>query len=366
MPTPLERYQQDLQKPDFLADASQAAAVQELEKIYQNLILQKNNLNSKLCSLFGFKQQPVKGLYLWGSVGVGKTYLMDLFFDALPFTEKLRLHFHQFMQRVHEDLKKLQGVENPLLNIADELRQQARVICFDEFMVSDITDAMLLGGLFEALFQRGICLIATSNVIPDDLYKNGLQRSRFLPAIKLIKQYTQVFELQGNMDYRLRNLEQIGVYYSPLNDDARKKMQAAFNWLSMGQVTINPTLMIQQRPITAIQTSQTSAWFDFKELCEGPRSHFDYLEIAQQFQTVLLSNVPQFSMNASDSLYRFIHLVDVLYDAHIRLIISAAVPILELYTGDFFEFMRTRSRLQEMQSREYLFERNKESKIMNS
>lgn len=363
--TPIERYQADLRQPDFSHDSAQAQAVQQLQDLYERLVAAEKADDSigvwrRIKSRVGGGQAkvPVKGLYFWGGVGRGKTYLMDAFYDSLPFERKLRAHFHRFMQRVHKELKMLNGEKNPLTLIADTLAAEARVICFDEFFVSDITDAMILAGLFEQLFSRGVTLVATSNIVPDGLYENGLQRSRFLPAIALIKQHTEVVNVDGGVDYRLRALEQAELYHYPLGEKADQSLQHSFSSLNPDEqhVLRDEPLEVEGRDIRARCVSDDVAWFDFKELCDGPRSQNDYIELAREFHAVLVSDVPQMNVHTDDQARRFINLIDEFYDRNVKLVISAAVPLAELYQGGKlnFEFERTQSRLLEMQSHEYL------------
>jgi cell division protein ZapE len=355
--SPLERYQQDLQTGHILPDATQAQAIQALQHIYEQLIQRQQQQRTFMYRLRSHMKRPqsIKGLYMWGGVGIGKTYLMDTFFKSLPNTGKFRMHFHAFMQMVHQQLRELQGQENPLQLIAKNLSNQATVLCFDEFFVSDIGDAMLLAGLLEALFAYGMTLITTSNVEPTQLYYNGLQRSRFLPAIDLIQQYTDVIHLDIQHDYRLRHLTQFGGYYWPLDIKAEENMLRFFHHLSHGATPQIGNIQINERDIAYKAHAGDVIWFDFEHLCNIPRSPMDYLELAKRFQTVLVSNVPQLAQDQTDKVTYFINLVDVFYDSHVKLIISAAVPIADIYTAGrlVFEYQRTQSRLQEMQSKEY-------------
>ncbi|WPO99197.1 cell division protein ZapE [Pseudomonas sp. HR96] len=357
--TPLERYQADLQRPDFFHDAAQETAVRHLQRLYDDLIAAPDSKPGVFGKLFGKKEQkPVKGLYFWGGVGRGKTYLVDTFFDALPFEQKVRTHFHRFMKRVHEELKTLKDQKNPLTVIARRFADEARVICFDEFFVSDITDAMILGTLMEELFKNGVTLVATSNIVPDGLYKDGLQRARFLPAIALIKENTEIVNVDSGVDYRLRHLEQAELFHFPLDEAAQKSMRESFAALTHNskKVTENDPLTIENRVIHALRTCDDVAWFDFRELCDGPRSQNDYIELGKIFNAVLLSGVEQMSVTTDDIARRFINMVDEFYDRNVKLIISAEVELKDLYTGGRlnFEFQRTLSRLLEMQSHEFL------------
>src|SRR3990167_10925100 len=357
--TPLERYQADLKRPEFFHDAAQETAVRHLQRLYDDLVAASNTKPGLLGKLFGKKDHtPVKGLYFWGGVGRGKTYLVDTFFEALPFKEKVRTHFHRFMKRVHEEMKTLGGEKNPLTIIAKRFSDEARVICFDEFFVSDITDAMILGTLMEELFKNGVTLVATSNIVPDGLYKDGLQRARFLPAIALLKQHTEIVNVDSGIDYRLRALEQAELFPWPLHAPAEESLQKSFVSLlpEHGGVQENEPLMIESRAIVARKVGDDVAWFDFRELCDGPRSQNDYIELGKIFHAVLLANVEQMGVAKEDMARRFINLVDEFYDRNVKLIISAEVELKDLYTGGrlTFEFQRTLSRLLEMQSHEFL------------
>ncbi|HEV2321309.1 MAG TPA: cell division protein ZapE, partial [Gammaproteobacteria bacterium] len=306
----------------------------------------------------GREASAVKGLYLWGGVGRGKTWLMDCFYDTLPFEDKLRLHFHRFMHEVHGTLKQLPDVQDPLAKVADRFRAQARVICFDEFFVSDITDAMLLGRLFEHLFARGATLVTTSNVPPDELYQNGLQRERFLPAIRLLKQHTQVLNVDGESDYRLRHMRGTELFYVPAGAEAETHLAAVFERLAGHRAAESGALMVNDRPIATRRHVDGVAWFGFQALCDGPRSQEDYIEIARSFHSVVLSDIPQLTRDSEDVARRFIALVDEFYDRRVKLAASAAVPLAALYQGKRhgFEFQRAQSRLTEMQTQQYLSE----------
>jgi len=353
--TPLAQYQLDLKQDNFFYDKAQENAVKHLQRLYEDLIKQPKQ--SSFANFFK-KPDPIKGLYFWGGVGRGKTYLVDNFFNCLPFEQKLRTHFHRFMQMIHKDMTALKGTKNPLNVIAKNLSLKNKVICFDEFFVVDITDAMILATLFTELFKNGVTLVATSNIVPDDLYKDGLQRSRFLPAIALIKQHTIIVNVDSGIDYRLRTLEQAKLYYQPLNAQTEQALAQVFNNLKPenSQIIQNDILSIENRSITALKTAGDIAWFDFNELCDGPRSQNDYIELAKIFAAIVLSNTPQMNSASDDKARRFINLVDEFYDRGVKLIISAEVPLLELYQGGRlnFEFARTLSRLQEMQSHEFL------------
>mgnify|MGYP003126763102 CR=1 FL=1 len=360
MTTPWQRYQADLQREDFSHDPAQEAAVHLLQDLYERLLASQQQQTGGLSSLLGKlrKQQPEpeKGLYLWGGVGRGKTYLVDTFFDCLPFERKLRVHFHRFMQRVHTELTSLDGQKNPLQIVADRLAEEAVVICFDEFFVTDIGDAMILGGLMEALFARGVTLVATSNIVPQRLYENGLQRQRFMPVIALVEKHTQVFNLDAGVDYRLRTLQQAELYHSPLDEAADVSLRKSFDALAVEPGKHWERIEVNNRYLTVRCLAEDVAWFDFAELCDGPRSQNDYIELARIFHAVLLSGVPEFTPDLNDQARRFVNLVDEFYDRNVKLVMAAQKPLLELYAGGSleFEFQRTQSRLQEMQSHAYL------------
>ena len=360
MTTPWQRYQADLQKEDFHYDPAQEAAVLLLQDLYERLVAQPDGpdrgFRAWVRKIRGVHTEPQTGLYLWGGVGRGKTYLVDAFFECLPCRRKLRVHFHRFMQRVHAELNALKGEKNPLDIVADRLSGEARVLCFDEFFVTDIGDAMILGNLMEALFARGLTLVATSNIEPGRLYENGLQRQRFLPVIALIERHTRVVRVDAGPDYRLRTLQQAELYHFPLDNGADQSLQDSFERLAPQPAQHWERLEINNRYITCRRLADDVAWFDFAELCEGPRSQNDYIELARIFHAVLLSGVPAFTAEKNDQARRFVNLVDEFYDRNVKLVLAAERPLLELYVGGglAFEFQRTVSRLQEMQSYDYL------------
>lgn len=361
--TPKQRYQADLSRQGFIPDAAQEAAVDMLDDLYHRLVSrQLQSSSGVLAAFFGKLRKkestPEKGLYFWGGVGRGKTYLMDNFYESLPFENKSRAHFHRFMRRVHLDLKQLKGELNPLEKVADRISAEACVICFDEFFVSDITDAMILGTLMEKLFERGVSLVATSNIVPDELYKDGLQRQRFLPAIELIKQHCEIVNVDGGVDYRLRALEKAELYHSPLDDQAEIALDNAFASLvpAEGEIVQGVELEIEGRMIATRKLAEDVVWFDFVAICDGPRSQNDYIEIAKEFHAVLIGRLPQLGASNDDAARRFINMVDEFYDRNVKLVLAAAEPLEKLYKGGRldFEFQRTQSRLLEMQSHEYL------------
>ncbi len=357
MISPKQKYQELISSKEFEQNSQQEAIINVLDDIYQQLLprLQKKNI---LQRVFHKPENPIKGLYLWGGVGVGKTWLMDIFYHCLPEHGKMRLHFHQFMQKINLNLTRLQDKQDPLKIIAKQLSEKYRVICFDEFFVSDIADAMLLGGLFDALFHQGITLVTTSNIHPDDLYKGGISRDRFIPAIELIKCNTHVIHIESKKDYRMRHLQDAGVYLMPLGEATRQKMRERFESLTDTSWTQNELLIISGRGIQTIRRGKGIVWFHFNDLCNIPRNQYDYLEIAKSFHTVLLSGVPKLAEDQTNQALYLISLIDVFYDAKVKLVMSANCTIEEIYVkGQMqFEFERTRSRLQEMQSIEYLQE----------
>ncbi|WP_269751499.1 cell division protein ZapE [Paraneptunicella aestuarii] len=358
--TPLQKYKQDLQRDDFQYDAAQENAVIELQRLYDELTqpLSSSSWRDKLKGALGKKvtKPVIKGLYFWGGVGRGKTYLVDTFYDCLPIERKMRVHFHRFMHRVHEEMKVLSGESDPLKIVAKRFASEAEVICFDEFFVSDITDAMILGTLFELLFSHGIVLVATSNIIPDELYRNGLQRARFLPAIALLNAHTKVVNVDSGVDYRLRTLEQAEIYHYPLDEQATANLYDYFSKLAPEACEQKQPLEILGRVIQTMSNADGVVMFEFDALCGGPRSQNDYMEISRYYHSVLLANVTQMSARVDDKARRFIAMVDEFYERNVKLIIAAEVPIDELYTqGQLsFEFKRCISRLKEMQSHEYL------------
>ncbi len=356
--TPLERYKQDLERDDFSYDPAQEMAVKHLQRLYDDLVAYQPPKKSFLKSLFGKPdvKEPAMGLYFWGGVGRGKTYLVDTFFESLPFEDKMRVHFHRFMQRVHDDLRKFDGEKNPLTLVASNLASEIRVLCLDEFFVKDITDAMILAGLLGELFRNGVALVTTSNIVPDGLYENGLQRARFLPAIDLLKQYTEVVNVDSGVDYRLRALEQAEIFHYPLDSAANESLMKSFKSIALGEGKADVAIEVNHRQMKTLRIHEDVVWFDFDELCDGPRSQNDYIELAKEFHTVFLSDVPQMKRDTDDQARRFINLVDEFYDRNVKLIISAEAGIPDLYLGGnlSFEFDRTVSRLLEMQSHEYL------------
>lgn len=357
---PRDAYTRGLKKNGFVSDPAQQQVVDALQRLHQQLAAFNSPgaslIKRSICKLICCKTTPVKGLYIWGDVGRGKTWLMNLFFESLPFDNKLRLHFHHFMLEVHERLARMDKQKYPLTLVAKEFASKYRVLCLDEFIVTNITDAMLLYGLLQALFDQGVTLIATSNRVPDDLYKNGLQRERFLPAIGLIKQHTRVMHIDGDVDHRIALLEQNDVYYSPITAETTNELNKRMALLAPGPMKANYVLTIHKRPIQTVKHADEIAWFEFNALCDAPRATPDYIELARDYHSIILSSVPIMDENMDDKARRFIYLIDELYDRKVKLIISADVPPEKLYTGDMFRFAfnRTSSRLVEMRSKNYL------------
>ncbi|QZN92096.1 cell division protein ZapE [Idiomarina abyssalis] len=357
--SPLERYQYDIEHNGFSEDEAQLNAVKHLQRLHDELIdWHHYHTLSGWRKLLSKEPERPQGIYFWGGVGRGKTYLVDTFFESLPVERKWRIHFHRFMHRVHNELKMLDKQSDPLRIVADKIADEALIVCFDEFFVQDITDAMLLGKLFEYLFERGVVLVATSNIIPDDLYKNGLQRARFIPAIKLIKRHCEVVNVDSGIDYRLRTLTRAEIFHSPLDDQADKNLWQYFKELApeCKDRYESDCIDIEGRDIDVRAECDDVVFFDFTSICKTARSQNDYMEIARIYHAVLISNVEQMGAGKDDTARRFIALVDEFYERRVKLILSAEVDIESLYTeGQLtFEFRRCVSRLQEMQSQEYL------------
>jgi cell division protein ZapE len=347
-------YESELRARGYQPDAAQLRGVTALERCATDWSGYKEQRSNAFKKLINRPAIP-RGVYMYGGVGRGKSFLMDCFFQAVPLVRKTRLHFHEFMREVHRELAELQGTVNPLDALGARIAKRYRLICFDEFHVADITDAMILHRLLVALFDNGVGFVTTSNFRPDDLYPNGLHRDRILPAIELLNDRLEVINVDNGTDYRRRTMEQVRLYHTPLGPQADAEMNEAFTRLAESHDE-NPVLHIEHREIRARRKAGGAVWFDFKTLCGGPRSQNDYLEIATQFHTVLLSDVPRMSVRLASEARRFTWLVDVLYDRRVKLILSAAAPAEELYTEGplAHEFPRTVSRLMEMQSAEFL------------
>ncbi|MBC7601651.1 MAG: cell division protein ZapE [Ramlibacter sp.] len=349
-----EAYDLELAARGFQSDPAQLRAVEALDRCAREWGEFKEQRSNAFKKLINRPDIP-RGVYMYGGVGRGKSFLMDCFFNAVPLKRKTRLHFHEFMREVHRELSELQGTVNPLDELGVRIAKRFRLICFDEFHVADITDAMILHRLLNALFVNGVGFVTTSNFKPDDLYPDGLHRDRILPAIALLNQKLEVINVDNGVDYRGRLMEQVKLYHTPLGPQADEEMNAAFDSIAVGQDE-DPVLRIEARQIRAWRRAGGVVWFDFRTLCGGPRSQNDYLEIASEFNTVLLSNVPHMPVRMASEARRFTWLIDVLYDRRVKLIMSAEVPPDALYTDGplAHEFPRTVSRLHEMQSAEFL------------
>jgi cell division protein ZapE len=351
---PSARYAMGVANGEWQADRAQQETLAAFDRMFNALATMAPA--SIWDRLRGRKPAPARGLYLWGNVGCGKTFLMDLFFDSLPAGGKNRVHFHRFMQDVHAELTSLGGNRDPLEKVAERIAADSRVLCLDEFLVLDIGDAMILGNLLKGLFARGVMLVTTSNTGPADLYRNGLQRERFLPAIDLLKAQCEVVELNSQTDWRLRALKQAPVYQTPLDAKAERALLAIFSRVAMGHDREDFILCVNDRPIRVKREGDGVIWFQFEAICEGPRGVADYIELARSYHTLLISGVPEFTPQTEDAALRFVELVDELYDRGVNLVLSAAVPIVDLYDGQRYRamFARTESRLIEMQSEDYL------------
>lgn len=354
MTTVSELYHQTLAERGYHADPAQLRAVAALQRCQDEWAAYKARRSNAVTKLLVRPPLP-RGVYMFGGVGRGKSFLMDCFFQAVPLTRKTRLHFHEFMREVHRELQELKGIQDPLEELGKRIARRFRLICFDEFHVADVTDAMILYRLLDALFKNRVSIVTTSNFHPDGLYPNGLHRDRILPAIELLKQHLEVINVDNGTDYRQRSLEHVELYHTPLNEGTEQALTTAFESLAEARDE-DPLLHIEHREIRARRRAGGVVWFDFAQLCGGPRSQNDYLELATQFHTLILSNVPAMPPRLASEARRFTLLVDVLYDRRVKLIISAAVPADQLYTEGplAHEFPRTVSRLQEMQSKEYL------------
>lgn len=359
-PAPTARYLEGVAAHRWESDPTQLALLPEFDRMHAALCAgpaNGNGLLGRLKSLLGNDPpEAVPGLYLWGTVGRGKTFLMDLFAASLPHGVVLRRHFHRFMGEVHEHLRTLGERQSPLAEVAAGLAARCRVLCLDEFLVNDIGDAMILSGLLDALFARGVTLVTTSNTAPANLYKGGLQRARFLPAIALIERHCHVVEMASAHDWRLRALTQASVYLTPPGAEAHRALERIFAGQARGHVQEHGSLHVNGRAIPFVKRADDIVWFEFAALCEGPRAVADYIALAKAGPTVIVANVPQFTVYSEDAAKRFVQLVDEFYDRHVKLVLSAAAPITELYDGERLraEFGRTESRLIEMQSEEYL------------
>ncbi len=354
---PSALYLQRVEEFNLQNDPVQSEMMAKLDVLQEAIDNKAPPKTGFLSAIFGKKtDELIKGYYMWGGVGRGKTMLMDIFFECLETPFKERVHFHRFMQTIHQELHKSKNTSDPLNAIADKLSKRFNVLCLDEFHVNDIADAMILGGLLNALFDRGITLLTTSNRPPDDLYKNGLQRERFVPAIEKLKTHTHVLNIDNETDYRLLTLKTNQTYHTPLNDKTAAKMQTIFSALTTGEASNNTFIEVQNHKIAILGEAEGAIWFDFDSICDTNRSQNDYLEIAQEHHSVFISDIPIIDDMRKDAARRFLNLLDVLYDHKVKLIMSAEAEAENLYAGKFlaFEFDRAVSRLIEMQSEEYL------------
>ncbi len=366
--SPKAWYQAASALPDFVHDAAQAAAIAELDVLWHQLVDFKSKRNQFLGRSLLSPEVP-KGLYLWGGVGRGKTFLMDAFYACLPYRRKRRIHFHNFMAEVHHEMKALSGEADPLIALADNIERSTRVLCLDEFHVDDIADAMILGRLIAVLFERGVVLMTTSNIPPDDLYMHGLQRQNFLPAIELIKRELKVMHIESGSDYRLRAMTREPLFLAANDAEGEAaneaRMAALFDKIA-GQTRRDDThVEVPGGKVPAKMIAHKVVWFDFSELCGGAHSQPDYLEIAHRFPTVFVSHIPQLTTELADAARRFTWLIDVFYDNHVRLVATSAVPLEDVFADEmsFGEASRTASRLTEMQSLHYLMQLHRSQKV---
>ena len=355
--TPTQVYQKDIEKRGFIPDKAQQAAVLLTQNLYDELLAGTPTQTKQ--SIFSFfkkeKIVPVTGLYFWGGVGRGKSYLIDTFYDCLPFSEKKRVHFRQFMQDIHNQLKALPKTPDPLIIVSAKIAERCKVLCIDEFHVDDITDAMIMAGLLDALFNHGVTLVATSNIAPENLYKNGLQRDRFLPAIHLIIEHTKIFHLDGGTDYRLELLEKEGTFHIQQTSDL-EIVQQQISQLANTRLIENTHIELNHRMLHCRAKADNVIWFDFAEICETPRSSVDYIALASEYETIAVTGIPITDDSKNDVVKRFIQLIDAIYDHRVKFIATAEAEPEKLYhgTGLEFPFQRTASRLYEMRSEEYL------------
>ena len=354
-----DAYEDSLRREGQVRDSGQSSVIARLEELRLRLEQQEplwRRLHNLVTPGSEQKYDPVRGLYIWGDVGRGKTFLMDLFYASLDVENKKRIHFHRMIHDVHDRLRSLGDIEDPLDQVAADIAMKTRVLCFDEFFISDIGDAMILGRLLDGLFRRGVTLVTTSNSEPDDLYKDGLQRQRFLPAIDQLKQHTETIKLAGDTDYRLRLLQKAGTYLTPIDEHAAQSLAYLFAESASTRIRENQMLDVNGREIRTRKFAKGIVWFDFDSICDGPRSQEDYIEIARWYPSVIISDIPRLDAGQDDQARRFIALVDEFYDRRVKLIVSAASDAASLYSGVRlrFEFDRTASRLIEMQSLEYL------------
>lgn len=353
--SPLTWYQAASQQTAFIRDAAQARAIEHLDRLWTELMMFKRKRNRFLGRSLRSPQLP-KGLYFYGGVGRGKSFLMDAFYGCLPYRRKRRVHFHAFMAEIHQRLRGLKSEANPLKAVAAEIAKETRVLCFDEFHVSDIADAMILGRLLENLFNEGVVLVATSNYAPSELYPQGQNRSSFLPTIALIEEKLTILNVDGGEDYRHRTLTAAKVFYIPANDENERKLADLFTQVTAGQAERPSEIEIHGRMLRCKKRTDKAIWFDFRMLCFGPRSQADYLYLSEHYEMIFVSGIEKLSQAERAEARRLTWLIDVMYDYRVKFCATCDVPVGEIYVeGDFAqEFVRTASRLTEMQSQEYL------------
>lgn len=353
--SPLTWYQAASQQAAFIRDAAQARAIEHLDRLWTELMMFKRKRNRFLGRSLRSPQLP-KGLYFYGGVGRGKSFLMDAFYGCLPYRRKRRVHFHAFMAEIHQRLRGLKSEANPLKAVAAEIAKETRVLCFDEFHVSDIADAMILGRLLENLFNEGVVLVATSNYAPSELYPQGQNRSSFLPTIALIEEKLTILNVDGGEDYRHRTLTAAEVFYIPANDENERKLADLFTQVTAGQVERPSEIEIHGRMLRCKKRTDKAIWFDFRMLCFGPRSQADYLYLSEHYEMIFVSGIEKLSQAERAEARRLTWLIDVMYDYRVKFCATCDVPVGEIYVeGDFAqEFVRAASRLTEMQSQEYL------------
>lgn len=353
--SPLTWYQAASQQAAFIRDAAQARAIEHLDRLWTELMMFKRKRNRFLGRSLRSPQLP-KGLYFYGGVGRGKSFLMDAFYGCLPYRRKRRVHFHAFMAEIHQRLRGLKSEANPLKAVAAEIAKETRVLCFDEFHVSDIADAMILGRLLENLFNEGVVLVATSNYAPSELYPQGQNRSSFLPTIALIEEKLTILNVDGGEDYRHRTLTAAEVFYIPANDENERKLADLFTQVTASQVERPSEIEIHGRMLRCKKQTDKAIWFDFRMLCFGPRSQADYLYLSEHYEMIFVSGIEKLSQAERAEARRLTWLIDVMYDYRVKFCATCDVPVDEIYVeGDFAqEFVRTASRLTEMQSQEYL------------
>jgi len=354
-PGMLGAYARALDAKGFQADPAQLLAVERLQGLYESLMRFKVARSNKIRRVISKPVVP-RGVYFWGGVGRGKSFIMDCFFAAVPYKRKQRIHFHAFMQQIHAELRQHAGKADPLALVAERIAKTTRLLCYDEFHVSDIADAMILGRLLEILFEKGVVFVMTSNYPPDNLYPNGLQRQNFLPTIALIKNKMDIMPLDGGNDYRLRKLEVMPVYHVPHDDETQRALAEYFQVAATMPGSSDGSIEVNHRHIRTVRLAPGVVWFDFQSICGDGRAQTDYLELVREYHTILVSDIPVLEVRHGAQARRFTWLVDVCYDHRVKLIISAATYPDDLYVEgpNAHEFFRTASRLTEMQSREYL------------